>query len=991
MKSAAPVRSFRRNHGRAVIATPLWLAAACSVVVAGGDEHTTASKAAQSVTDADREHWSFRPLARPTPPAVNEAAWGRTIVDRFILAKLESRGIAPNPIADRRRLVRRAYFDLIGLPPSPDEVEAFVNDPAPDAYERLIDRLLESPHYGERWGRHWLDLARFAESHGYEQDYDRPNAFHYRDFVIKALNQDLPYNTFVKWQIAGDEFAPDDPLALAATGFLAAGTHATQITANQAEKERYDELDDMARTIGTTMLGLSIGCARCHDHKFDPIPTADYYRLISTFATTVRSDFDVNLDPAAFREAKAKFDAAHAPLIAALETFERDELPGRLDAWLASRKASRDQSPPPESEQKDDKRTADKRPAASPFTWVVVEPAELKSEGGATFTKLDDGSLLVGGKNSDNDMYTLVMHTKLKGIASIRLEALAHESLVKGGPGRAANGNFGLTDFRVAAAPLGGAAQSTPVKLTNARASFDQQGLPVTNAIDGDKNSCWAVDPQFGKDHAAAFDLESPVGFDAGTRLTITLEFKCNKQHGIGRPRLALSTSSPPGALDAAAIFEPAYLALSAFDADPTARLSGEQRADILKWYRTTDAEWQKLNEPIRQHAKNQPQPKLAKMLISSEGVPAVRLHTQGLDFYDPTYFLKRGDPNQKAEVATQSFLSVLMRPRGDGEPPEKRWHEPPPTGSTLSFRRRALANWLTDVDSGAGHLLARVIVNRLWYYHMGRGIVATPSDFGRKGEPPSHPELLDWLASELIEPNGSRQSAVGSRGPEIRLTTADSRLPSARPWSLKHIHKLIMTSSVYMQTATTDERRLAADRDNSLFWHRPGRRLEAELIRDAMLAVSGSLDETQFGPGSLDPKHRRRSIYFFVKRSQLVPMMTVFDAPDSLQDLPTRSCTTIAPQALLLMNNVTVRDHATAFARRIKTAAGDSPADAVRASYAIALGRPPRDEELVDSVAFLKEQSSAYSTAGKSNAAELALADFCQTLMCLNEFVYVE
>jgi len=836
-------------------------------------------------------------------------------------------------------------FDLIGLPPSPEDVDAFVKHPNPDAYEKLIDRLLESSHYGERWARHWLDVARFAESHGYEQDYDRPNAYHYRDFVIKALNMDLPYDTFVKWQLAGDEFDPENPLALMATGFLAAGTHATQITANQAEKERYDELDDMARTIGTTMLGLTIGCARCHDHKYDPIPTNDYYRLISTFSTTVRSDFDVNLDPASFRAAKGKFDVEHAPLIAALEKFEREELPARLDAWLKSRRASPRQPGEPRE--------------AQPFTWAMVEPVEQKSEGGATFTKLEDGSLLVGDKNSDHDVYTFVVHTKLKGITAVRLEALAHESLVKGGPGRAPNGNFGLTDFRINAAPLAGAAQSTPVKLTSARASFDQAGLPVTHAIDDNKSSCWAVDPQFGKDHAAVFDFESPVGFEGGTKLTIVLEFKCNKQHGIGRPRLALTTAPAPASLDAPAITEPAIIALAALDADPNLTPTGEQLAALLKWHRTTDAEWQKLHEPVKQHARLAPQPKLVKMLISSEGVPAVRLHTQGLDFYDPTYHLKRGDPNQKAEVATQGFLSVLMRvPDG-----EKHWQESLPAGCKTAYRRRALANWLTDVDQGAGHLLARVIVNRLWYHHMGRGIVATPSDFGKQGERPTHPELLDWLATELIR----------------------------NDWRLKPIHKLIMTSAVYMQSNATDEPRLAADRDNTLFWHRPGRRLEAEVIRDAMLATSGSLDATQFGPGTLDPKHRRRSIYFFVKRSQLVPMMSLFDGPDTLQDLPCRVSTTIAPQALMLMNNAIVRERAADLARRLKSAAESSLGDAIRLGYAIALSRQPAPDELADSESFLKDQAAAYRAAGKADASDLALADFCQTLMSLNEFVYVE
>ena len=251
----------------------------------------------RKVSDDDRQFWSLRPLADPQVPAVGGEAWCRTPIDHFILAPLESKGVAPNGLADRRTLIRRASFDLIGLPPSPEEVDAFLADTSADAYERMIDRLLDSPHYGERWGRHWLDVARFAESHGYEQDDDRPTAYHYRDFIIQSLNQDMPFDQFVRWQIAGDEYEPNTNLALMATGFLAAGTHATQITANQVEKERYDELDDMAATVGTAMLGLTVGCARCHDHKFDPIPQADYYRLVSTFTTTVRSEVDLDFHP----------------------------------------------------------------------------------------------------------------------------------------------------------------------------------------------------------------------------------------------------------------------------------------------------------------------------------------------------------------------------------------------------------------------------------------------------------------------------------------------------------------------------------------------------------------------------------------------------------------------------------------------------------------------------------------------------------------------
>jgi mono/diheme cytochrome c family protein len=607
-----------------------------------------ATKKPLIVTEEDRRFWSFRPLVRAPLPAVKDSSWVCNPIDRFILAALEAKGMAPNRMADKRTLLRRASFDLLGLPPTPEETQQLLDDPSADAYEKLIDRLLASPHFGERWARHWLDLARWGESHGFEHDYDRPTAWPYRDFVIKALNQDLPYDQFVKWQLAGDEFAPDDPLALTATGFLAAGVHSTQITANLVEKERYDELDDMLRTTGTAFLGLTIGCARCHDHKFDPIPTRDYYRLLSTFTTTVRTEVEI----------------------------------------------------------------------------------DLRASAGKT------------------------------------------------------------------------------------------------------------------------------------------------------------------------------------------------------------------------------------KVMISSEGLPPVRLHTQGADFLEQTHFLKRGDPNQKEGVAAQGFLQVLMRsPEG-----EKHWQKSAPPKWRTSYRRRALAEWMTDVDQGAGHLLARVIVNRLWQHHMGRGIVGTPSDFGLQGERPTHLELLDYLASELI----------------------------ANGWRLKPIHKLILMSAAYRQGGQFDKARAAVDMDGKLYWRRAPRRLEAEVIRDALLAVSGTLDRRPFGPGTLDPNHKRRSIYFFVKRSQLVPSMVLFDAPDGLQGIEQRTTTTIAPQALLLMNSAMVRGCAEALARRIAPQ-GTPLSEAVRAGYMRALVRPPSETELAEAVRFVREQTASYRVESKPGADHLALTDFCQVLLGTNEFIYVD
>src|SRR3954468_15465852 len=279
------------------------------------------------VTEEDRNWWAFRPIQ-------SHGRGAHATIDTFITEKLREKGLAMNPPAEKRKLIRRATLDLTGMPPTPEEINAFLNDQSADAWEKVVDRLLASPRYGERWGRHWLDLARFAESHGYEQDYDRPAAYHYRDFVIRALNEDMPFDRFVRLQIAGDEIEPQNPEALKATGFLGAGTHATQITKNQVEKERYDELDDMARTVGTALLGMTVGCARCHDHKFDPIPQNDYYRFIATFTTTVRSEMDVDLRPQKYAAAKAAFDKEHAPLVEAVKKFEKEQLAGRMQSWI---------------------------------------------------------------------------------------------------------------------------------------------------------------------------------------------------------------------------------------------------------------------------------------------------------------------------------------------------------------------------------------------------------------------------------------------------------------------------------------------------------------------------------------------------------------------------------------------------------------------------------------------------------------------------------
>ena len=897
--------------------------------------------ATNNVVEAAR-HWAFQPLRPVEPPAVKSTDWPRTPVDHFILARLEAQGITPNPAAERRVLVRRAYLDLTGLPPTPEAVDAFVADAAPDAFARLVDQLLASPHYGERWARHWLDTARFGESHGFEQDYDRPYAYWYRDFVIKAFNDGMPFDQFIRWQLAGDEFAPEDPWALAATGFLGAGVFPTQLTEAEFEPARYDELDNMAGTTGTAMLGLTVGCARCHDHKFDPISSHDYYRFIATFAKTIRSNVELDFTPEKHRREKARFDAEHAALVAARDWFEREKLPALFADWLQNAG------------------TAD---LVLP-DWTRMELDGFRSTGGATLTPQADGSVLATGKNPDHDTFVFEGHTSATNVTGIRIEALADSSLPHGGPGRAGNGNFQFTDLQVSAAPLTGEGAPVKVALTQPRATFEQNAsLAVAKVVDGDPASGWAVDPQFGTNHAAAFRFAEPAQFPGGVKLTVTLAFNGNQKHTIGRPRLSLATGPLPTELRGPGAAPELSAALAARAAAPGgANLGAAQRELLREWYRPRDAAWQRLDAAVREHLRGQPKAAVEKVMVASEGFKPIPHHADDRGFphfYAQTFFLKRGDTRQKAEEVMPGYLTVLNHaPDGDG-----RWQAAAPAGSRTSWRRRALANWITDSKFGAGDLLARVAVNRVWQHHFGRGLVATANDFGTQGARPSHPELLDWLAADF----------------------------QAHGWDVRRLHRLIMNSATYRESADRDAARGQTDPENQGYWHYSRQRLEAEAIRDSTLAVSGQLEDRLYGPGTLDEGMRRRSIYFFVKRSQFIPLLQLFDAPDPSVSVGGRTPTTVAPQALLFLNNPRVREYARALAARLAPAAAESPAAAITLGYRLALGRAPTAAELAAATGFLQQQAARYAEAPAGERAELARADFCQALFGLNEFIYLE
>ncbi len=730
----------------------------------------------EAFTAEQRGHWAFQPVKRVEPPAIKETSWVRNPIDGFILADLEQLGLVHAPETDRVGLIRRVTFDLTGVPPQPDEVAAFQNDSRPDAYERLVDRLLASPQYGERGGQHWLDLAHYADSNGFEQDVDRPDAWRYRDWVISALNTDLPYDQFLSMQIAGDDLRPGDRGALIATGFCRCGPRELVGGNVIPEVKRQSELTEITATVGSVFLGLTIGCARCHDHKFDAIPTTDYYRLQAFFASCELTD--VPLVPATEKEAFA----------AAQKAIEQKAAP--LERELAALEA--------------------------PFR------AAIKAR------KLDM-----------------------------------------------------LSDAERAV-------RSTPEK----------ERTPAQKRL--------------------------AKGLEASLRIT----------------------------------WEEVAAAVAASPGDHVRR--------------------ERLKRAIYEIERTLPRPPAHAMaLVEQESRK------------EDTFVLRRGDYQNRGQKVTPRPPGVILASQSAGA------FNPPSAvaNGNKTGRRAALAKWLAAPDNP---LAARVIVNRLWQNHFGRGIVATPSDFGVRGEPPSHPALLDWLASELIE----------------------------RGWHQKPLHRLMVTSATYRQSSRPDPKLAADDPENSTFARMNRRRLDAEGVRDAMLAVAGELNQKMGGPGVIAPlekeikdlifteaeavelwpedrdrsEHARRSIYLFRKRNVRYPLFDLFDAPDTQSACPRRATSTHALQALTLLNSEFAARRAQALAARVLDEGGPQTGDRIRRAYTLALAREAKPLEIERARVFLKTQTGVIrqemqnpkSQAGEIPAVEPAWVDFALALLNSNEFLYV-
>lgn len=803
-------------------------------------------------------HWAFQPIAVVNPPAVKQTDWVRNPIDAFILAKLEAEGVTPAPEADRATLLRRLSLDLIGLPPTPEEVAAFLSDQRPDAYEQQVDRLLASPHYGERWARRWLDVARYADSDGYEKDLPRPYAWRWRDWVINALNNDLPFDEFTRQQIAGDLMPNATTEQKVATGFHR-NTLINREGGIDPEEDRVKRTIDRTNTVSAAWLGLTVGCAQCHNHKYDPITQRDYFSLYSFFNSLTEPDIAAAY-PAAVAEyqtAKAAFDTEHAPYLEAIKQYEQTELLAAQQAWEVA-------GP------NDDR------------AWKTLIPQQVTSTKGSILTVLEDGVVTSTGSNPDSDIYTFVAELKASGITAIRLEALPDKDLTNGGPGRSYRGNFVLSEFKIEVAPLSKPEEFQPVKITKAQADFSQTDWSIEYAIDGEhRKNGWAIAPKFGEPHVALFELAADLGTEEGVLVRVTLDqYYESEAHNLGRFRISTTKAPRPVKLDGMPAEIIAMLKI------PAAERNEAQAKELAKYYRGIDPGLAKLKQAEEEHAKKGPvDPNTLVKAQAIEQMPQPR----------ETKILIRGDflqPGATVETRTPGVLPPLVK---RGEQPD----------------RLDLAEWLLSAENP---LPARVTVNRLWTNYFGRGIVSSVADFGTQGERPTHPELLDYLATEF----------------------------RARGWSFKQLHRLIVTSNTYRQSSAARPELAERDPYNTWLARQNRLRVEAEVVRDLALSASGLLVPTVGGPSvrppqpagiealgyagsvkwqtSTGPDRFRRGLYTFFQRTVPYPMLTTFDAPDSNVTCTRRERSNTPLQSLTLWNDPVFFECAQQLGRRIIT-----------------------------------------------------------------------
>ena len=926
-----------------------------------------------SVASTCDEHWSFQKLRPPVVPTVKNPATVRTALDSYVQAKLEAVGLSLSPEASRETLIRRVSLDLTGLPPTIEEIDAFIHDTDELAYEKMVDRCLASPQYGERWGKHWLDAAGYADSNGYfSADTDRPLAWRYRDYVIRSLNADKPFDRFIREQLAGDElagFQPGQPVLpetielLEATHFLRNGQDGTDIGVQEPEAFEIDRraaLEAVVQVTATSLLGLTVHCARCHDHKYDPISQQEYYQFQAIMFPAFNPQNWVN----------PKDRVIYAYLPGEKETWEEKErqlkeqlpkLQSDYATWIA---ANREPSEELLQESFDDSWTE---------RWGAIAPGDDQPGGQVTIN-----GTAANSANVDNGSLQLIA-----GSSEAWLSTAASFDWTPDEPDSWIQATFDLIDHKVNSAPAERIGYMIAMHDFNDSGAKDYGNL----LIDGNPTTSTNVYQDYPGADQKMIGLIGSTGYSPGrnygVRVTNVGDGKFRLDHivdGVADgPTLDSATLDLPDGgfgflfcanrsfiVDNVRVERSLELerlkpeAQAKETTSPTSLALQASMSDVLalrKAIQDRRTEYEKKRNELQSESTPEPGRAIAWVSDKSTEPPVVPLLTRGL------YHLREGNMEPGAlRVLSDHGAEYRLPPLTSDAP------------TTTTGRRTALADWVTRPDSRPASLLARVHVNRVWRQYFGRGIVATTDNLGISGSPPSHPELLDDLASGFI----------------------------ADGWSQKALHRRIVTSSVYRQSSAPHPEGLAVDPDNRLLWRWPVRRLDAEIIRDSMLAAAGQLDPTQFGPyvptqqtsvGEVvveeqAPGAKRRSIYLQQRRSQTLSLLKVFDAPSVSTICTMRPSSTVPLQSLALLNSDFAVARGEAFAKTLLAETNGSPTEICRQAWRIAIGRHPTPDEEAIAVEFIAAQRGQYAG---DDAPVWALADFCQMLLASNAFLYLE
>lgn len=855
-------------------------------------------------------HWSFISPERPAVPVLPEEApehWSKNPIDAFVFEKIYHAKVTPSPAASPETLLRRLYLDLTGLPPTLEERQAFLSDTRPGSYDRLVERLLASPHYGERWGRHWLDAARYSDSDGYEKDLRRTNWF-YRDWVIEAINSDKPYSDFIVEQIAGDLLPHAGQDEIVATGFLR-NSMVNEEGGADPEQFRVEGLFDRMDAIGKAILGLTTQCAQCHSHKYDPLTHEDYFGLFAYLNNCNESTIAVyTLD-----EQKQIYSIRNRIL-------EREQkLRMSLPTWREELSKWAEENRELTTE------------------WSVLQ-VERENYTGQKFEILDDGSILSQSYAPPNETNNFLSESARERITAVRLELLTHPDLPRGGPGRSIYGTNALTEFEVSYVDAAGAQHNVNIASASANISVPQRKLgepfiddrrgpeervvgPIDFAIDGDAKTAWTTNDMAAtrnQSRSAVFVLSEPI--ENAEKLILRLKQEHggkfgNQRHSNVAGRFRFSTTDAPQAVaDPLPTIVREIVSRRPDDWDES-----DWRSAFSHW-RKTRPEWSGVNAEIDQLLSKYP-----------EGTNQYVISERSQDNRRVTYRMDRGNflsPAEVVEPHTPSFLHALP--------------------NDAPANRLTLARWLVDRQSPT---TARALVNRVWQAYFGTGIVETSEDLGSQSSPPSHPDLLDWLAVEFMDSG----------------------------WSLKHLQRLIVTSATYQQASAASETRRKADPYNRLLARGPRVRVDAEIVRDIFLSASGLLDPRIGGPTIYPPAPRflflppasygekpwdtsngseryRRSLYVQAYRSVPYPPLQVFDAPNGNASCVRRTRSNTPIQALTLLNEPQFVESAQALARRLLNIDCNSPNDRVIAAYELLLSREPTDEEVSTVVDFLSD-----------------------------------